>query len=291
MVYEIDPSIATRDDLRADPSLAEAADRAYATSQAGPRTVVPSSTAYVPCRHIMSPRELSALTSSKFLESGTNNSARDRILAQQLKSDKDLGQIEYFFDVNNYSPYFTSLPGKKYATMLQMLQYPFSKGSIHIPAMRDGRPTTSDDPPVIDPKYNAGPGGQVDFRMMVAAQKFGDRICCTKPLSNIIVARVLPPPSRDPDAEEGEFADWLRDSTITDWHPVGTCAMGGKGAEDGFVVDGRLKVHGVRGLRVVDASIMPLQIGGHLQATVYAIGEKGASMILEDWKNRAARLS
>ena len=61
---------------------------------------------------------------------------------------------------------------------------------------------------------------------------------------------------------------------------------------NGFVVDGRLKVYGVGGLRVVDASVMPLQISGHLQATVYAIGEKGASMILEDWrgtKNRGER--
>jgi len=62
--------------------------------------------------------------------------------------------------------------------------------------------------------------------------------------------------------------------------------MGGNGAQDGFVVDGRLKVYEVRGLRVVNVSIMPLQLSAHPQATVYAIGEKGASMILEDWDNR-----
>lgn len=68
-------------------------------------------------------------------------------------------------------------------------------------------------------------------------------------------------------------------------HPIGTCGMGGdRGIERG-VVDERLRVYGVKALRVVDASVMPLQISAHLQATVYAIAEKGASMVLEDWQN------
>lgn len=59
--------------------------------------------------------------------------------------------------------------------------------------------------------------------------------------------------------------------------------MGGRRGIEGGVVDERLRVYGVRGLRVIDASIMPMQISAHLQATVYAIAEKGAHMILEDW--------
>jgi choline dehydrogenase-like flavoprotein len=61
--------------------------------------------------------------------------------------------------------------------------------------------------------------------------------------------------------------------------------MGGKDGIKAGVVDERLRVYGVRGLRVIDASIMPLQIGAHIQATVYAIAEKGAAMIREDWAN------
>lgn len=290
MIYEIDPSIITPDDLRADPVLAEAADLTYATSQSGPRTAVPSSIAYLPLAQIIPADTLADLASS--LPITHSPTLRETILARRLSPDSHLGHVEFNFDLSNYNPHYTSLPGKKYATMLQMLQYPFSKGSIHIPPARNGTPTTSNDNPVIDPKYYSGPGGAVDFRTMVAAQKLAHRICSTKPLSNIIIARVFPPPPRDDHADKNcnveeqkeDFTAWVRDSTLTDWHPVGTCAMGRKG--DGGVVDARLRVHGVRGLRVVDASVMPLQISAHIQATVYAIAEKGAAMILEDWEGR-----
>lgn len=49
-------------------------------------------------------------------------------------------------------------------------------------------------------------------------------------------------------------------------------------------MDERLRIYGVRGLRVCDARVMPLQVGAHIQATVYAIAEKGAKMVIEDWE-------
>ena len=126
--------------------------------------------------------------------------------------------------------------------------------------------------------------------MMVAAHAFSHRLTQTAPLSSIIVRRVHPAANPDPDLKDGEeeeeedLAPWVRANTITDWHPVGTCAMGGRRGIAGGVVDARLRVHGVRGLRVCDASVFPLQISAHLQATVYAVAEKGASLIGEDWE-------
>lgn len=283
MVYEINPSIPTQESLRTDPILAEAADVSYATSKSGPYTITACSFAYLPHSHFVPSNDLAAITSSLNIDPA---SLRDRILIRRLFSADPLGQTEYVLHLGNNSPYFASRPGKKYATIWQMLQYPFSKGSIHIPAMENGKTVTSDDKPVIDPQYFAGPGGQVDFLMMVAGQKFADKICSTKPLSDIILSRVFPIPDLNMAPKDEDFAAWVRDTTITDWHPVGTCAMGGREAKDGYVTDARLRVYGVKGLRVVDASIMPLQIGAHLQATIYAIGEKGAQMILEDWESR-----
>lgn len=295
MIFEISPSIVTPEDLRADPKLAEAADKEYALSQSGPRTAIPSSVAYLPFSHFVPHEELSSLGNSLLAQSTPKSKPSDRILVDRLLADKNLGQIEWNFDVSNYSPYFKSVPGKKYATMLQMLQYPFSKGSIHIPPTsslrKNGTKATAADKPVIDPKYYEGKGGEIDFKMMVASQSYADKICSTPPLSDIIVQRVYPPPppshSDDPAITSNtyDFSPWVRDSTITDWHPVGTCAMGKEG-DDGYVVDARLRVYGTKGLRVCDASVMPLQISAHLQATVYAVGEKGAGILAEDWRGR-----
>lgn len=67
---------------------------------------------------------------------------------------------------------------------------------------------------------------------------------------------------------------------------MGTCSMGGHAGIQHGVVDARLRVYGARGLRVCDASVMPLQVGAHIQATVYAVAEKGAGMVGEDWERR-----
>jgi len=287
MIFEIDPTIVTPADLRTDPLLAQAADKEYILTQSGPRTAIPSSVAYLPFSHFIPPSTLTSLSTRILTHSTSTSLPTSHILTSRLTSPKNLGQIEFNFDITNYSPYFTSLPGKKYATMLMMLQYPFSKGSIHIPALQAGQTkVTSDDNPIIDPKYYQGPGGAVDFETMVTSQKFAHKICRTAPLADIIISRVYPPTQPDEKADDDvDFSDWVRDTTITDWHPVGTCAMGGEEAKrEGFVVDERLRVYGVKGLRVCDASVMPLQISAHSQATVYAIGEKGASLILEDWE-------
>jgi len=73
----------------------------------------------------------------------------------------------------------------------------------------------------------------------------------------------------------------VKSYTMSVWHMAGTCRMGS--ADDPqTVVDSRLRVLGVQGLRVVDASVIPEETTGHMVATVYGIAEKAAHMILED---------
>ena len=71
----------------------------------------------------------------------------------------------------------------------------------------------------------------------------------------------------------------LRNRGISNLHPVGTCRMG---VGSDAVVDPRLRVHGMQGLRVADASIMPAVVGGNTNAPSIMIGEKCAAMVLED---------
>jgi choline dehydrogenase len=82
-------------------------------------------------------------------------------------------------------------------------------------------------------------------------------------------------PGKDIDSDN-DLLTWLRETAMTTFHPVGTCKMGiGPDA----VVDARLKVHGIEGLRVADASIMPIISSGNTHAPAVMIGEKLAEFI------------
>lgn len=305
-IFEVLPTLSSRDNILNDTILREAADRAYYASQTGPWTVLPCSVAYCPLAQVASPSEQAQLQITAQNIAQETGRSQDKLLGEQFDSTKKMrGQLEYIFDLGNWSTYFESEPGKKYGTLLQMLQYPFSRGSIHIPPQKDpSRKSTVDDKPIIDPQYYQGPG-EIDRDVMALGQRMAKRISQTEPLAKLIQKRVFPPLPEDSASEQSVYEDFVSNYTVTDWHrtskissvlslhkltvdlAVGTCAMGGHEGAKAGVVDERLRVYGVRGLRVIDASIMPLQVGAHIQATVYAIAEKGAAMIREDWSGSA----
>ena len=125
-------------------------------------------------------------------------------------------------------------------------------------------------PPVIDPNFFGDPD---DLESMVAGYKTTRRLMETPAMKTLQKKDMFTAGVRNDD----DIRAVLRARVDTVYHPVGTCKMGVNDAM--AVVDPKLKVYGVEGLRVVDASIMPTLIGGNTNAPTIMIGEKAADMI------------
>src|SRR5262249_11034772 len=120
-----------------------------------------------------------------------------------------------------------------------------------------------------------------DIEAMLYGMRLARKIASQPALAPYVAEEVLPGPAV---TSEDALIEDLRNRGVSNLHPVGTCRMGhGPDA----VVDSRLRVNAVRGLRVIDASIMPQVVGGNTNAPSIMIGEKGAAMILEDAQSGA----
>ena len=104
--------------------------------------------------------------------------------------------------------------------------------------------------------------------------KFVRRFFGTAPSSELVAAELKPGPAVQSDAE---IDAWVRASVRTAMHPTSSCAMG---TDPMAVVDGQLRVHGLSGLRIADASIMPDIVGGNTNAPTIMIAEKAVDLIL-----------
>ncbi|MCT9008480.1 GMC family oxidoreductase [Streptomyces sp. NPDC054766] len=148
---------------------------------------------------------------------------------------------------------------------------PESKGSIHI------RSRNALTPPSIRPRFL---DTELDRATLIAGMRIGRRVMEEPSLDKYRAFELTP--GNDVRTDD-ELLAYARAHGDTSYHPVGTCRMGN---DPGAVVDERLRVHGVDGLRVIDASVMPAMVSGNTNAASMMIGEKGAAMVLEDLREQ-----
>lgn len=140
---------------------------------------------------------------------------------------------------------------------------PRSRGSVTLLSKKP------QDPPLIDPAFFQDP---LDLEDMVAAFKLTRKIMQAPALAEWITKDVF----TDKVTTDDDIREVLRQRTDSVYHPVGTCRMGG---DESAVVDSQLRVHGLQGLRIVDASVMPTLIGGNTNAPTIMIAEKAVDMM------------
>ena len=148
-----------------------------------------------------------------------------------------------------------------------------STGSIHI---KSADPA---EPPAIRFNFLST---EHDRAGVLAVIRKGRELMATSPLKEITGEEIAPGAHRQTDEE---LLDWVRNNAETTYHPVGTCKMG---SDPLAVVDRELRVHGIEGLRVGDASIMPTLTSGNTNAPAIMIGEKCAEMVLASAAARKA---
>jgi choline dehydrogenase len=128
-------------------------------------------------------------------------------------------------------------------------------------------------PPAIRFNFLAS---EYDFQALIYGTRFSRKIAAQSALRPYVVEEIIPGQTCETD---DQIREEIRVRGVSNLHPVGTCRMG---RDVDSVVDPRLKVYGLKGLRVADASIMPQVPGGNTNAPSIMIGEKCAAMILED---------
>jgi len=141
---------------------------------------------------------------------------------------------------------------------------PLSRGRV---ALRSADPL---DAPLIDPAYLTVPA---DLALQIEGLREARRVAAAEPLARHLSGELMPGPAATTDAD---LERYIRGTGGCIFHPVGTCRMGpGQDA----VVDAELRVHGLRGLRVVDASVMPQITSGNTNAPTIMVAEKAADLI------------
>lgn len=299
--FEINPGIPTKDDFR-DPANIQKAMQRYAKDGSGPMGCGNPSFAFMPllepetADHLSdpthnrthqtngtSPSKTSQAPFSDILTKLTSNpdiTPTERVTTNLLSNPNEasanltLMKAQVHLNHDDLQNMFNPVNPGNYITIGVAPCHPLSRGSIHITS------PSPQDPPLIDPKYYTHP---LDIELISRHLQFLPQLTSTPPLRDMIKqaphARTIPEDANFDTLEE--TTKIMKTSCMSFQHPCGTCAMLPR--DQGGVVDTRVRVYGVKGLRVCDASVFPLIPRGTLMCTVYAVAERVADLVKEDF--------
>ncbi|TFK27277.1 GMC oxidoreductase [Coprinopsis marcescibilis] len=179
--------------------------------------------------------------------------------------DDSLPDMEFIVFPGYFGARESQGAGRRFLSIVGALNHPISRGYIHI---KNDNPL---DNPEIDANYF---GNNFDLKVLLEHVKYIRSLSDTEPFKAHCIKEAYPGPSVSSDED---VENYIKDSHVTTYHTVGSCSMLPR--EDAGVVDPKLKVYGTKNVRVVDISIVPIQVAAHLQTTAYVIGEKAADII------------
>ncbi|KAJ3815714.1 hypothetical protein F5876DRAFT_71728 [Lentinula aff. lateritia] len=262
-----DSTMPTTNLLSTNATFQQEQDVLYLDDHTGIYTYTASDISFHPMQQFFSPIELASSIAQLQSEVAAANLSEWQTKQFQIQlSDLEagtVGQMELLFFAGDIGGGAAS--GTEYVDILNFGSRHFSRGSVHI---------GSADPlaaPLIDPNYFQF---TIDKEVVVKGTQIARNVTQTAPLASFIKAPINPSTNI---TSEADFEQFVLENVGTEWHPVGTASLGPLGA--GGVVNDNLIVYGTSNLRVVDASVIPLQIASHIQSTVYAIAEKAADII------------
>ncbi|KAI1363739.1 hypothetical protein F5Y08DRAFT_232735 [Xylaria arbuscula] len=273
------------DGLR-DPAKFEEAFKEYAKTKQGPLAGMGTSVAYVPLadrRGVMTVADRKALFDKYLATTPTLNPVQKRefkLIRSLLEAEKEPaiqylcfpGSLTVTPHPETLTDMFTSHAPYDCIGIMSLLNHPFSRGNVHISS------ADAAVPPTWNPNYCSHP---LDLEILARTVGFVEKVVNTAPYSDMIDTSL----KRLPDAKGDDLdvaRDIVRGRTVSCFHIAGTARMLPR--ELGGVVDERLVVHGTANIRVVDASMIPLEPLGNIQTTVYAVAERAADIIEESRK-------
>ncbi|KAL7938233.1 GMC oxidoreductase [Trichoderma chlorosporum] len=278
--FEVNPEVPSGDVLR-DSNILNALVQLYQDGGKGPLGQSNISAAYVPLADgegVYSEGAKKAL----FASHEENVQTQDGQLIRKLLEEPDEPSVEYFLlpsqthtDVHDpacMADYLMPTSPENYLTVVTMLNHPFSRGSVHITS------ADVDKLPTWDPKFNSNP---LDLEISARHVQFVETLLRTAPFRDIFKPDGARIPQVKGDTLENA-REVVRQRQVSCFHP--SCSLAMKPREQGGVVDSRLRVYGTKGLRVVDASVFPLQVTGNIQSMVYVVAEKASDIIKDDRK-------